>query len=1413
MKLPNSGQYKKLIKKAGELLSQDDTMEDNGELTQLIKDLSGSLSECLEHRCLGMASEPIPTIEDKTASGRYALLFDDAPVGYVVLDQYGIIHENNATWSKLLNCEGEDFSGQLFVDHVIAEDALIVKRRYDAFYRSPENKQIQVRLRRVGLPPVYVRIEAKRLSSDMTDGADADLMVTISDITQRLIDKEKIERLHSVLQAIHEVNQLIIMASDPEVLLRQACETLLKIRGYKKISIAIQKEHHQTITPLVHAGTDELRDWKLMPEGNGDAPRCIIECIEADNTVVVDNPDEYCQGCRYFDEDAKHKGIFIPIKKQDKIKGVLSANITENGTRVSPEEVHLLEEVATNLGYALAKLEVENELKRSEETQRITLQSIGDAVISTDTRGMVTQMNPLAEELTGWSLEEAMGRGINEVFRIFNALTEQPAVNPVDEVLETDLVVGLANHTKLISKCGREYQISDSGAPIKDDHGQTVGVVLVFRDVTEAYEIREQIRQSEKKYRLLFENMTTGFALHDMIWDENGAAVDYRFLDVNPAFESLTGLKATDLLGKTVKEVLPETEEILIRKYGGVAKTRVPVSFESHSKAIKKWFRVLAFSPEPNKFAVVFSDITEQKMVEQKLRERESMLSRVVDILPIGLWFADKEGKLVHGNPAGVKIWGAEPLVGVEEYGVFKAWRLPDREEVTAENWALARTIRDKVTIEDELLEIEAFDGKRKTILNYTAPILSEEGKLLGAVVVNNDITERRHSEKQIKKLSLAVEQNPVSIVITDPDGVIEYVNPMFTEITGYSANEVIGGKPSVLKSGKMDEAVYVNLWNTISKGDLWSGELHNKKKNGELFWESATIACIQDEQGNITNYIGVKVDITEQKRTETLQRIQYNTAEAVVTSKDTTQLLEVVRREMSQLIDMKNFVVAFYDETTDTLKSAYWADEKDHFEEWPARGTLSGYVVKTGKVLALDQESIEEMIEIEGLQPVGTPARFWMGIPLKIHGKVVGVMVVQSYDQHHAINKHSQHVLKMVAHEIGLFLEKKKYEEELILAKEQAEESNRLKSHFLANMSHEIRTPMNGIIGFLDVIGTLDPGSEEQEEYMDLVNKSGRRLMDTINDIIEMSKIEAGEVSFQYEMVRLSEIEKYLHGFMRLQVEKKGLRIERVVHESTDNLVVKTDRRKLESVLTNLLKNAVKFTEEGTISFGSRLEDGAIKFFVKDTGIGIPEELQEDVFERFMQVDTSYSRGHEGSGLGLPIAKGYLEQLGGNIWVESAQGSGSTFHFLIPYHPATQDIVTPDQQEEVVPDENKSAEEIKPIALVAEDDPISFIFLKTILGSLFSEIIHVTTGEEAVAKVQENPDIALVLMDIKMPGMDGLEATQQIRRFNGAVAIIAQTAYAMVGDKEKALQAGCDDYITKPIKRDDLLNLVQKYL
>ena len=359
--------------------------------------------------------------------------------------------------------------------------------------------------------------------------------------------------------------------------------------------------------------------------------------------------------------------------------------------------------------------------------------------------------------------------------------------------------------------------------------------------------------------------------------------------------------------------------------------------------------------------------------------------------------------------------------------------------------------------------------------------------------------------------------------------------------------------------------------------------------------------------------------------------------------------------------------------------------------------------------------------------------------------------------------------------------------------------------------MSHEIRTPMNGILGFTELLKTPKLTSEEQQEYVKIIEKSGIRMLNIINDIISISKVESGQIETTLSETDINEQIEYLHTFFKPEAKQKGIQLIIKSTLPSNEAIINTDREKVYAILTNLVKNALKFTDSGSIEFGYVKKGKYLEFFIKDTGLGISNSQQKIIFERFRQANDTISRSHQGSGLGLSISKAYVEMLGGKIWVVSQEGKGSCFYFTLPFgtKPVAKNTIVPLK----IVAEEKTENEIKDLkVLIVEDDPISKLLITIAVKPYSKEILKVSTGFEAIEACRNNPDIDLVMMDINMPEMGGYEATEKIRQFNKDLIIIAQTANGMQSDRDEAIAAGCTDYISKPVNIGALSALIQKY-
>ena len=398
---------------------------------------------------------------------------------------------------------------------------------------------------------------------------------------------------------------------------------------------------------------------------------------------------------------------------------------------------------------------------------------------------------------------------------------------------------------------------------------------------------------------------------------------------------------------------------------------------------------------------------------------------------------------------------------------------------------------------------------------------------------------------------------------------------------------------------------------------------------------------------------------------------------------------------------------------------------------------------------------------------------------------------------------------------------ERKRKEKELVKRIETAENNDELKTTLLNNISHEVRTPLNGILGFSELLRQNSISPEERDNYINIVKTSGRSILKIVDDVLDLGRIETEEIELYQEEFPVTHFLNELYNSYKeddlYKQKEKNIELRLNVNISS-NTIIRSDKRRLKQILDNLIGNALKFTEEGYVEIGCRVKEKDftdngwkdLLFFVKDSGIGIPKKLHEAVFEKFMKIEYDISKLYGGTGLGLTIAKKLVERLGGKIWLNSALGEGSEFYFTIP-----ESVFIPAKQEPSL-----TTIELKgkykwagKTVLVVEDDEMSLIFLDEILKPTEINILHAANGQIAIEMIKNHPEIDIVLMDIKLPEMDGFEATKEIRKLREDLPVIAQTAYAMADDKRKSIEVGCSDYITKPVNRQLLLKTVDKFL
>ncbi len=816
---------------------------------------------------------------------------------------------------------------------------------------------------------------------------------------------------------------------------------------------------------------------------------------------------------------------------------------------------------------------------------------------------------------------------------------------------------------------------------------------------------------------------------------------------------------------------------------------------------------------------------------------------------------------------------------------------------------------------------------------------ITENGAIKGIQIVARNIKERKEAEAAIKESenrfrSLLQDIPSISVQGYQMDGTVIYWNEASEKLYGYTNEEAIGQNIlDLIIPPEMQERVAEEIRNmSKTRIAIPPSELSLLKKDG-LRVPVFSSHTILNKEGSRPELFCVDLDLSKIKNAEALNQLQYKIARATITTKDLNELLNSFKNELNKIIDAKNILIAFYDGETGIMRANVDENEKEQIPEWPAEKSLTGYVIKQNQPVLLRKNEIMRLHNEGIIELFGTSAEAWIGVPLKVEDTILGVVVVQNYNNPDIYDQRSIEIMELVAHELSMFIdrqrseektnklsraveqssvsvvitnregiieyvnpfftkltgysfqeakgntphflesghqsttffqklwntilsgkdwegeilnkkkngdlfwvktvispivnskaaitnfvsiqedisERKKMLEELVSAKEKAEESDRLKTEFLNNMSHEIRTPMNGIIGFSDMLDEPGLSDERRKYYSKIVQNSSHQLLRIIDDLLEISTLETKqEKSYETEF-SLNDFLMELFSIFDLKSKERNipLYLKKGFHDDQSYII--SDKTRLNKIVSNLLENALKFTNEGFVEFGYFIENERLKLYVKDTGIGISPKNHQIIFDRFSQEDKEISSKHGGLGLGLSISKENAHLLGGDISLESKKGQGSVFYVTLPYKAANKSHATnlKNKTEHSRPDKNYTI-------LIAEDEEVNYLFIEALFEAKSPQnyqLIHALNGKEAFDICMKNENIDLVLMDIKMPVMNGHEATEKIKSKFPNLPIIAQTAYSTESDKQRALRHGCDDFISKPINKEKLFASIKKHL
>ncbi|HOW38969.1 MAG TPA: PAS domain S-box protein [Bacteroidales bacterium] len=747
-----------------------------------------------------------------------------------------------------------------------------------------------------------------------------------------------------------------------------------------------------------------------------------------------------------------------------------------------------------------------------------------------------------------------------------------------------------------------------------------------------------ELEESELRFKQVAETTM------EWIWEVNA---DGLYTYASPVITSLLGYSASEVVGKKhfYDFFIPEhRDELMKAAFEVFSRKEVFRNFDNANIHKDGHLVILKTSGSPildengnlKGYRGADADVTEQKKAENDLRESEEKFRNLFrDHSAIKIIIDPWNGNIIEANNAAVDFygWSSSELKNISQINTLPFHLLKAEMEK-------ARTLKRNHFV----FKHKKADGSLVDVEVFSSGIKIGNKQYLHSII--HDITEKRKAEEKIRLLNRAVESSSVSIIVTESTGRIIYTNPFFSELTGYSAEDVSGKNPRILNSGYQPKSFYENLWQTILSGSDWEGEFRNRKKNGDLYWEKAIISPIADDTGRVTNFVAIKEDITERKRTH----------------------------------------------------------------------------------------------------------------------------------------------------------------EELIRAKDKAEESDRLKTAFLNNISHEIRTPMNAIIGYSALLSESDLDESSKNLYIDTITQSSNKLLAIISDIIDISNIEAGVAQLSTDKFSINEKLDTLRKLFNSRAETMGIAFNVKMTHPDNEAVMIGDEKKMFQILFSIVENAFKFTQKGHIDIGYKLAGDFIEFSVSDTGIGIHQDQLARIFDRFYQVDHSLARTYEGTGLGLSISKAYTELMGGKIWVESKPGKGSVFYLSLP-------VISSGYKGtgNVLPENVKSDRLFK--VLLVEDDELNARVMSSYLKLPEIMLKWVRSGEEAVKYCFTEEKVDLVIMDLRLPGISGIEAVRKIKEKYPELCIVAQTAYALSDEFAEATSAGCSDFITKPFSKEFFVSRIMDQL
>jgi PAS domain S-box-containing protein len=1093
--------------------------------------------------------------------------------------------------------------------------------------------------------------ELRRLRAESEQG-QAELRAANTQLKLDLGERERAEArarsLWKLYSALSQTNHAILRVREERALFQRICDIASEFGEFILAWIGLEDAEARELRVVASSGPalgylDGLRLYSDPGSASGRGPA--LTAMRQGRPVVI-NDFQVDPMTGPWQPQAGRFGIAasasFPISRSGRAVGALVVYAQRPGFFDS-EKVALLVEMADALSFALEALDREAARRVTEEKFARMFQLCPDAIDLADLdTGEIREFNANFAKLYGYTSEEIQGR--TTLPGGLGILAPEDRARHIAELKAAGESLG--RELRLRRKDGSTFTGIISSALL--EIGGSRYCISITRDITERKQAEEALNLSQERLSLTLASARMGTFAVDLqsgerLWD----ATTFRMLGIDP-----------DRFGGSLPEVLaavhPADRELLAaRLRGAQEESRFEVEYRviwpdgtTHHLAA----RGKVFPDEQGRLANlvgVLWDITERKQAEESLAQERIFTRALLDNLVEGVLACDDQGHPVLANRTlrewqGLHGTGAGPDRGVD-LGHPVEVEVDETTPMTAETLPLTRAFNGEV-FRDATMTVRAPGQPPRHLHCNGSPILDPEHRRLGAVVVMHDVTGQRRADEDLRKISVAMAQSPVSVVITDAQGAIEYVNPKFTQLTGYSAAEVLGRNPRVLKTGEFPPESYARLWATISAGEVWKGEFHNRKKDGGLFWEAATIAPIKAGDGRITGYVALKEDITEHKVAEQARReSETRFRELFETSKDGIAMVDPEGR----FLDCNR---AFLDLLGLERKEELLSRSFEAF-------TPAEYVEPERKLIAQCQEPghdggqdfEKEYLTESGLR-IPVELRFWTRRDEA--GKVTGLWTTVR-------NITERQQAKKLLEQLNGELEARVHQRTVLL-----ETANAELDAFSYSVSHDLRAPLRGIDGFslalLEEFGEGLPG--QAKHYLQRVRAGTQRMGQLIDDLLQLSRVSRSVLNAR--RLDLSALALSLLEEIRQTDPSRGLEI-----RVEEGLVARGDRGLIRSVLENVLGNAWKYTAKVPQArievFRTLLPDGRAAFCVRDNGAGFDMAYAGKLFVPFQRLHSSHD--YEGTGIGLAIVQRIIQRHGGEIWAEAEVGKGATFTFRLP--------------------------------------------------------------------------------------------------------------------------------------------------